>query len=87
MMRRVVEEGTGTAANLGGVNVAGKTGTASVGATGSNLDDPWFIGFGPIGDPKVAVAVTLENIPNGYGGTYAAPIAARIIQLLESEGH
>jgi peptidoglycan glycosyltransferase len=87
MMRRVVEEGTGTAANLNGVNVAGKTGTASVGATGSNLDDPWFIGFGPIGDPKVAVAVMLENIPNGYGGTYAAPIAARIIQLLESEGH
>jgi peptidoglycan glycosyltransferase len=87
MMRRVVEEGTGTSANLSGVNVAGKTGTASVGATGSNLDDPWFIGFGPIGNPKVAVAVTLENIPNGYGGTYAAPIAARIIQLLESEGH
>lgn len=87
MMRRVVEEGTGTAANLNGVNVAGKTGTASVGATGSNIDDPWFIGFGPIGNPKVAVAVTLENIPNGYGGTYAAPIAAKIIQLLESEGH
>jgi peptidoglycan glycosyltransferase len=87
MMRRVVEEGTGTAANLNGVNVAGKTGTASIGATGSNLDDPWFIGFGPIGNPKVAVAVTLEHIPNGYGGTYAAPIAARIIQLLESEGH
>ena len=87
MMRRVVEEGTGTAANLSGVNVAGKTGTASVGATGSNLDNPWFIGFGPINDPKVAVAVTLENIPNGYGGTYAAPIAAQMIKLLESEGH
>ena len=87
MMRRVVEEGTGTAANLSGVNVAGKTGTASIGATGSNLDDPWFIGFGPIDNPKVAVAVTLEHIPNGYGGTYAAPIAAKIIQLLESEGH
>lgn len=87
MMRRVVEEGTGTAANLGGVDVAGKTGTASVGATGSNLDDPWFIGFGPIGNPKVAVAVTLEDIPNGYGGTYAAPIAAKLIQLLNSEGH
>jgi peptidoglycan glycosyltransferase len=87
MMRRVVEEGTGTAANLSGVDVAGKTGTASVGATGSNLDDPWFIGFGPINDPKVAVAVTLENIPNGYGGTYAAPIAAQMIKLLESEGH
>jgi peptidoglycan glycosyltransferase len=87
MMRRVVEEGTGTAANLSGVAMAGKTGTASVGATGSNLDDAWFIGFAPIDNPKVAVAVTLENIPNGYGGTYAAPIAARIAQLLVSEGH
>ena len=67
--------------------MAGKTGTASVGATGSNLDNPWFIGFGPINDPKVAVAVALENIPNGYGGTYAAPIAAQMIKLLESEGH
>jgi peptidoglycan glycosyltransferase len=87
MMRRVVEEGTGTAANLAGVNMAGKTGTASVGPNGSNLDDAWFIGFGPISDPKVAVAVMLEKIPNGYGGTYAAPIAAKVAQLLESEGH
>ena len=63
------------------------SGSGSIGATGSNLDDPWFIGFGPIDNPKVAVAVTLEHIPNGYGGTYAAPIAAKIIQLLESEGH
>jgi peptidoglycan glycosyltransferase len=87
MMRRVVEEGTGQAANLTGVNMAGKTGTASVGATGSNLDDPWFIGFAPVANPQVAVAVTLESIPNGYGGTYAAPIAAKVAQLLISEGH
>jgi penicillin-binding protein A len=87
MMRRVVEEGTGTAANLSGVNVAGKTGTASIGAPGSNLTEPWFIGFGPIGNPKVAVAVTIDQSRGGFGGTIAAPIAARIIQLLESEGH
>ncbi len=86
MMTSVVEEGTGTAANLLGLKVAGKTGTAQVGGTGSNLDDPWFIGFGPVGNPKVAVAVTLEKIPLGYGGTYAAPIAAQIIKQLVAAG-
>jgi peptidoglycan glycosyltransferase len=86
MMQNVVEEGTGQAANLQGIKVAGKTGTASVGVVGSNIDDPWFIGFAPVDNPKVAVAVTLEHIPNGYGGTYAAPIAASIIKALLAEG-
>jgi peptidoglycan glycosyltransferase len=83
MMRNVVEEGTGTSANLLGLPIAGKTGTAQV---AGNVDDPWFIGFGPVGNPKVAVAVTLEKIPLGYGGTYAAPIAAQIIKQLVAEG-
>jgi peptidoglycan glycosyltransferase len=86
MMTDVVEEGTGQAANLEGIRVAGKTGTASVGVVGSNIDDPWFIGFAPVDNPKVAVAVALEHIPNGYGGQYAAPIAASIIKQLLSEG-
>ncbi len=86
MMQNVVEEGTGQMANLQGIKVAGKTGTASVGVVGSNIDDPWFIGFAPVDNPKVAVAVTLEHIPNGYGGTYAAPIAASIIKALLAEG-
>jgi penicillin-binding protein A len=87
MMTDVVEEGTGTKAQLDGVQVAGKTGTASVGANNAEppLDDAWFIGFAPVSDPKIAVAVTLENIPNGYGGTYAAPIAAQVIKTLLSE--
>jgi penicillin-binding protein A len=85
MMTDVVEEGTGTAANLEGVKVAGKTGTAQI-VTGSDLDDAWFIGFAPVADPKVAVAVMLEKIPNGYGGQYAAPIAAQMIKTLLSEG-
>jgi peptidoglycan glycosyltransferase len=86
MMTHVVEEGTGTAAQLGGVQVAGKTGTAQVGGPNSNLDDPWFIGFAPVQDPKIAVAVMLEKIPNGYGGVYAAPIAAEVIKTLLAEG-
>ncbi len=86
MMRRVVEEGTGTAAQLGGIDVAGKTGTASIGAPGSGLTQPWFIGFAPIQNPKVAVAVTVARTQNGYGGTVAAPIARDIIQTLLSEG-
>jgi penicillin-binding protein A len=86
MMRKVVEEGTGETANLDGLNVAGKTGTASTGGTkdGQPLDDAWFVGF-PLDDPRIAVAVELSNIPNGYGGTYAAPIAAQVIKTLLGE--
>jgi len=86
MMRHVVEEGTGTAANLNGLAIAGKTGTATTGGTrgGVPLDDAWFVGF-PESNPKIAVAVELSNIPNGYGGTYAAPIAAQVIKTLLAE--
>ncbi len=86
MMKRVVDEGTGTAAQLGGIAVAGKTGTAQVGIVGSNLTQPWFIGFAPIGDPKVAVAVTIERSQGGFGGTVAAPIARDVMQSLLAGG-
>jgi penicillin-binding protein A len=86
MMRRVVEEGTGTPAQLGGISVAGKTGTASIGANGSGLTEPWFIGFAPADHPQVAVAVTIAQTNGGFGGTVAAPIAKNIIQTLLAEG-
>jgi penicillin-binding protein A len=86
MMKKVVDEGTGTAAQLGGISVAGKTGTAQIGAPGSGLTQPWFIGFAPIDNPKVAVAVTVERSNGGFGGTVAAPIARTVIQTLLSEG-
>ncbi len=85
MMTDVVEEGTGQAANLEGLHVAGKTGTATV-VTNEDIDDAWFIGLAPVAHPKVAVAVEVSDIPNGYGGTYAAPIAAQMMKLLISEG-
>jgi peptidoglycan glycosyltransferase len=86
MMRDVVEEGTGTSANLEGLNIGGKTGTASIGQTrnGQPLDDAWFVGF-PESNPKIAVAVELTGIENGFGGTYSAPIAAKVIQRLLAE--
>jgi peptidoglycan glycosyltransferase len=86
MMRNVVEEGTGTPAQLGGISVAGKTGTASIGAPNSNLTQPWFIGFAPVENPTVAVAVTVDQSQGGFGGTVAAPIAKAVIQQLLSGG-
>ncbi len=87
MMKTVVDEGTGTPAQLGGgIPFAGKTGTASIGPAGLNETQPWFIGFAPLADPKVAVAVTVEKTSGGFGGTVAAPIAKAVVQTLLDEG-
>ncbi len=84
MMSRVVEEGTGTAAALSGITVAGKTGTAEVGAN-REFTQPWFICFAPVDDPKLAVAVTLERT-TGQGGTVAAPIARQVLEAMLGGG-
>jgi penicillin-binding protein A len=76
MMRNVVKEGTGTAAALEGVDVAGKTGTAEVNLQG--LNDPWFIGF----SDRFAVAVVFERVQGGTGGTIAAPVAKAVLESL-----
>jgi peptidoglycan glycosyltransferase len=87
MMRTVVDEGTGAPARLAsGIQFAGKTGTASVGRSGEQRTDPWFIGFAPANDPKVAVAVVLENTADEYGGQVAGPIASDVVSALLSEG-
>jgi peptidoglycan glycosyltransferase len=80
MMGRVVEEGTGTAAALSGITVAGKTGTAEVGAN-REFTQPWFICFAPVENPRMAVAVTVERT-TGQGGTVAAPIAKSVLEAL-----
>jgi peptidoglycan glycosyltransferase len=81
MMANVVREGTGTAAALSGIEVAGKTGTAELNIP-QRLNQPWFIGFAPRSSPKVAIAVTLENIIGGQGGVDAAPIAKQVMESL-----
>jgi penicillin-binding protein A len=86
MMSRVVEEGTGTAAALAGIRVAGKTGTAEVGVN-REFTQPWFICFAPVDDPQLAVAVTLERQPAGsQGGTVAAPIAKSVLESMLGGG-
>jgi len=79
MMADVVNEGTGTAAALSGIQVAGKTGTAEVDSGTSN--QAWFIGFAPVDDPQMAIAVTVERT-SGQGGTVAAPIAKSVLEVL-----
>lgn len=81
MMERVVTEGTGRQAAVPGVRVAGKTGTA----TGSgDFSNPWFIGFAPVDNPTIALAVFIEGSPtsgeSATGGTIAAPIASQLIE-------
>ncbi len=90
LMRAVVTSGTGVAADVSGIQVAGKTGTAELGpkpgappaapgeASENQLIDGWFIAFAPAQHPKLAVAVMLIDA-SGDGGTTAAPIVANIL--------
>jgi peptidoglycan glycosyltransferase len=78
MMTQVVDEGSGTAARLQGVRVAGKTGTAERGA---GINQAWFIAFAPADDPEIALAVTVEQA-SGTGGEVAAPIARRVLEVI-----
>jgi peptidoglycan glycosyltransferase len=81
MMRAVVDRGTGTRAQIDGVAVAGKTGTAQ---NSSGAPHAWFIGFAPADAPRYAVAVLVENGGStgseATGGAVAAPIAARVLE-------
>ena len=84
MMESVVARGTGTTVQIPGVTIAGKTGTAqhAVGAP----PHAWFGAFGPVDNPRVAVAVVVENGGNSgneaTGATEAGPIAKAIMQAV-----
>ena len=82
MMRLAVERGTGTAAQISGYSIGGKTGTGETGIPGSNIT--WFIAFAGDDDenpPKLAIAVVLQN-QSGTGGSTAAPIAREVMQAI-----
>lgn len=79
MMRLVVSSGTGRAAQVPGLDMGGKTGTAETGVEGKN--NAWFTGFAGTGDRQIAFAVVLEE-QNGTGGTLAAPVAKQVVQAI-----
>jgi peptidoglycan glycosyltransferase len=84
MMLEVVRNGSGTRAQIPGVDVAGKSGTAQLG----NDDPPlaWFTAFAPADDPKVAVAVVIENGSTSNdeisGGRLSAPVAQKVMKAV-----
>ena len=85
----VVEEGTATRAQLGPIHVSGKTGTAqvfkkSVGVDAdkqpkNERDHAWFIGYAPSEKPEIAFAIVIEH--GGHGGTTAAPVARKVLEV------
>ena len=82
MMRAVVQDSNGTAfafnaQAVGGVVIAGKTGTAETGQF-AGLDDAAFTAFAPYGNPDIAVGVIIQG--GGYGASSAAPIAVKVIK-------
>jgi peptidoglycan glycosyltransferase len=82
MMRSAVARGTGTAAQIYGYSIGGKTGTGETGIPGSNTT--WFIAFAGKDEesaPELAIAVVLQN-QSGVGGTTAAPIARSVMQAI-----
>ncbi|MDO9397286.1 MAG: penicillin-binding transpeptidase domain-containing protein, partial [Herbiconiux sp.] len=87
LMVEAVQSGAATNARIDGVSVAGKTGTAENGE-----GDPytlWFTGFAPADNPRVAVAVVVENGgglgQSGSGNELAAPIAKRVLEAVLSK--
>ena len=80
MMQLVVQAGTGTNAQIPGVPVAGKTGTAETNIPG--VYNAWFVCFAPANNPRYVVSVVVEKQPNGFGGSISAPIAKAILERL-----
>jgi penicillin-binding protein 2 len=95
-LRRVVAASQGTARSLSDLPVAGKTGTAQVvrlpedgenrKLEGRLQHHAWFVGWAPVDDPRIAVAVLVEH--GGGGGAVAAPTARKVFETaLDTEGH
>ena len=84
MMQLVVSDGSGTRAQIDGISVAGKTGTAQ--HAPGRPPHAWFIGFAPAEDPRVAVAVVIEDGGNigseATGGAVSAPIARDVLRAV-----
>jgi cell division protein FtsI/penicillin-binding protein 2 len=84
MMIAVVAWGTGTSAQISGVKVAGKTGTAELTNTSTQKNatqetDAWFVGYAPVGRPRVVACALFPN--QGFGAGTAAPAVREAIEV------
>jgi penicillin-binding protein 2 len=92
-LRLTVTAGTGRAATGGRFTVSGKTGTAQVFKHSAGIDSDqlpkeerdhaWFVGYAPADDPEIAFAVIIER--GGHGGTSAAPVVRRVLEVFFDE--
>ncbi len=82
MLRNTVSRGTGFRAQVPGLNIAGKTGTAE---TGSLDPHSWFVSFAPVDDARLVVVVIVEN--GGFGGKAAAVAARKIYTEAKNLGY
>ena len=82
LLRKVVNQGTGYRANVAGLEVAGKTGTAEI---GTGTSHSWFIGFAPAGKAGIALSIIIEN--GGFGGVAAAEVAADLFKTAGKAGY
>lgn len=80
-MRRVCEYGTGRYYKIKDIEMGGKTGTVQ---NNHGKDHSLFIGFAPVNDPKIAIAVVVEN--SGFGATWANPIASLMMEMYLKRG-
>lgn len=78
IMVGVVNEGTGTGAAIDGVQVAGKTGTAE---TGKQFDDSWFVGFAPADNPRVVIALVIEEGTEGIAAQKAQNVLRTALEV------
>lgn len=81
MMTAVTREGTATGLSVAGTEFGGKTGTAEIDIPG-RINRPWFIGFAPADNPRIAVAAMLERCTGCSGGSVAGPIATEVMEAL-----
>ena len=82
-MEQAAQLGTARLAKISGIRIAAKTGTAQVGTPDGTLELAWFMAFGPIQNPEIAVALVVvgeEPDQSNGGGLIAGPIAKQVLQ-------
>jgi penicillin-binding protein 2 len=81
-LQATIETGIGQNAQVPGIRLAGKTGTAQIARKEGTMNVAWFVAFAPVTNPEIAVAVAMEGDQPGVefaGGKYAAPVVREML--------